>query len=170
MTELLDIYDINRTKTGRLHERGKPLAKGDYNLIVNVWKYNSKGEWLIDKRTARYGNHMDGKWETTGGAAIAGDDSLAAALRETKEELGIDLDPEKGILYLSEAPKPELGHLAFMDIWVFEYDEPIEKIAYDEREVCDAMWASVDKIREMIANGEFLDYSYFDGMIKHFIA
>lgn len=30
-------------------------------------------------------------WETTGGSAVAGDDSLTAALRETKEELGIDL-------------------------------------------------------------------------------
>ena len=39
------------------------------------------------------------KWETTGGSALAGDDSLTAALRETKEELGIDLDPQKGVLF-----------------------------------------------------------------------
>jgi hypothetical protein len=29
------------------------------------------------------GTSIDGKWETTGGAALAGDDSLTTALRET---------------------------------------------------------------------------------------
>jgi len=32
------------------------------------------------------GTSIDSKWETTGGAALAGDDSLTAALHETKEE------------------------------------------------------------------------------------
>ena len=62
------------------------MANGDYHIIVHVWKRNGKGEWLIDKRADR-GSDIDGFWETTGGAAIAGDDSLAAALRETKEEM-----------------------------------------------------------------------------------
>ena len=38
MAEFCDIYDINRNKTGRLHERGKPdMLDGDYLLIVMVW-------------------------------------------------------------------------------------------------------------------------------------
>jgi len=160
--EMWDVYDKDRNKTGRLHERGKPMTLGDYHLVVHVWKRNSKGQWLIDKRTPRYNNSdLDGKWETTGGSAIAGDDSLSAALREAKEELGITLDPQKGVLFSSKLNIFENGHGVFIDVWVFDYDEPIESVAYDGSEACDAMWASADKIREMIAAGEFLDYSLY---------
>ena len=165
--ELWDVYDENRNKTGRLHERGKPMTTGDYHIIVHVWKRNIKGEWLIDKRTPRYGNNdLDNKWETTGGCAVAGDDSLTAALRETREELGIELNPQSGVLFSSTARKWEDGHTAFVDVWAFEYDESIESVAFDGSEVCDAMWASADKIREMMASGELLDYPYFDEMVE----
>ena len=143
------------------------MAAGEYHIIVHVWKRNVKGEWLIDKRTPRYGNSdFDNKWETTGGCAVAGDDSLTAALRETKEELGIQLNPEKGELFSSTARTWDDGHTAFVDVWVFEYDESIENIVFDGREVCDAVWASADRIKTMMASGEFLDYPYFDEMVK----
>lgn len=50
MDELWDVYDRNRNKTGRFHERGEPMAKGDYHLIVQVWILNGNGEFLITKR------------------------------------------------------------------------------------------------------------------------
>jgi len=168
--EIWDILNENGNKTGRLHERGKPMASGDYHIIVHVWKRNPKGEWLIDKRTPRYGNgELDGKWETTGGCVIAGEDSFTAALRETKEELGIDLDPKKGVLFNRFARLGSNGHTWFEDIWVFEFDEPIGSVAYDGSEVCDAMWATADKIREMMSSGEFLSewfYPYLNEMFE----
>jgi 8-oxo-dGTP pyrophosphatase MutT (NUDIX family) len=84
MAELWDVLDEKRNKTGRLHERGKPMKVGDCHLIVQIWIMNGKGEFIIQKRPG-------GKWETVGGCAVTGEDSLSAALRETKEELGIDL-------------------------------------------------------------------------------
>ena len=170
--EIWDVLDADGNKKGRFHERGRPMATGDYHVIVHVWKRNSKREWLIDKRAPRYGiESLDGKWETTGGAAVAGDDSLTAALRETKEELGIELDPEKGTLFNRFARLGSNGHTWFEDVWIFEYDEPIESVAYDGREVCEAMWATADKIREMMDADEFLTnddgaYPYFDEMME----
>ena len=165
--EIWDVLDESGNHTGRFHERGRPMATGDYHIIVHIWKHNSKGEWLIDKRAPRYGiESLDGKWETTGGAAVAGDDSLTAALREAKEELGIELDPKKGTLFNRFARFGSSGHTWFEDVWIFEYDEPIESVAYDGSEVCDAMWATADKIREMMDTGEFLAYPYFDDMVE----
>lgn len=80
--------------------------------------------------------------------------------------MGIDLNPQCGSLFSSTAQKWEDGHTAFVDVWVFEYDEPIESVAFDGREVCGAMWASADKVKEMMAAGEFLDYPYFDEMAE----
>ena len=166
--EIWDVYDRNRTKTGRYAERGRPMAPGDYHLVVHVWKHNGKGEWLIDKRTSRTSDDLGGMWETTGGSALAGEDSLTAAVREAKEELGINLDSQKGTIFRSYIPDIK-GHSAFYDVWVFEYDYPIESVVFDGTEICDAMWASSDKIREMMATGEFLSkcfYPYFDEMAE----
>jgi 8-oxo-dGTP pyrophosphatase MutT (NUDIX family) len=168
--EIWDVLDENGNKTGRYAERGRKMATGDYFLIVHVWKHNGKGEWLIDRRAPRYGRgDIDGKWETTGGCAVAGDNSLTAALREAKEELGIDLDTEKGILFNRFNRRGDNGHTWFEDVWVFEYDESLESVAFDGSEVCDVMWATVEKIREMTAMGEFLGeavYPYFDEMVE----
>ena len=50
MAELWDILDENGNKTGCLHERGKPMRKGEYHLTVNVWIENDNGEYLIHGR------------------------------------------------------------------------------------------------------------------------
>ncbi|MCL2249565.1 MAG: phosphotransferase, partial [Oscillospiraceae bacterium] len=49
--EVWDILDKDGNKTGRFHERGKPMATGDYHVVVHVWNHNGRGEWLIDKRS-----------------------------------------------------------------------------------------------------------------------
>ena len=92
--ELWDVYDEDRNLTGRLHRRGDPLKKGDYHLVIHVWILNSRGEFLLTKRSPNKG--FANLWETTGGSALAGDDSLTAAIREVKEETGLRLDPGKG--------------------------------------------------------------------------
>ena len=90
MPEYWDIYDKDRRKTGRFQERGKPPASPeDYHLVVEIWLRNSKGEVLLTKRHPE--KHYGGLWECTGGSVLAGEESLAAAMREVKEEIGVDL-------------------------------------------------------------------------------
>lgn len=167
--EIWDVLDELGNKTGRYAERGRKMKTGDYHLVVHVWKRNGKGEWLIDKRVPRKTDNLGGKWETTGGSAVAGDDSLTAAIRETKEELGIDLDPEKGTLFCRFINPNDNGHSWIADVWVFEWDGSIDQIRLQQIETCDAMWATAEKIREMMAAGEFLGkrfYPYFDEMVE----
>ena len=68
--ELWDVLDENGNKIGKTHERGKPMGHGEYHLVVDVWIINSRGEFLISKRTpTKYPD--PGKWEPTCGCAIA---------------------------------------------------------------------------------------------------
>jgi 8-oxo-dGTP pyrophosphatase MutT (NUDIX family)/GNAT superfamily N-acetyltransferase len=167
--EIWDILDEHGNKTGRYAERGRKMATGDYHLVVHVWKRNNRGEWLIDKRAPSRGTSIDGKWETTGGAALAGEDSLTAALRETREELGIELDPQKGTLFNTIDRHGNDGHTWIQDTWVFEWNGSIEDVRFQESETCDVMWARTDKIREMMGSGAFLSawfYPYFDEMVE----
>ncbi|MDD4496058.1 MAG: GNAT family N-acetyltransferase [Eubacteriales bacterium] len=167
--EIWDVLDKDGNKTGRYHERARPMATEDYHLAVHVWKYNGKGKWLLDKRAYRTPDDIGGgKWETTGGAAIAGEDSLTAALRETKEELGIELDPAKGKLFRQFANHVSDEHRCLIDVWVFEHDCAIKELHFQTRETCGAMWATADQIRELIRNNEFFSEarSYFDEMTE----
>ena len=125
---------------------------------------NSDGEFLISQREG----WQDGMWQTTGGAAVRGDDSLTAALRETKEELGIGLDPTKGELMHRIARRGDDGHTWFQDAWMFEHDCPIESVRFQAGETRDAMRASKEKIKQMGEEGTFLWdwYPYIDEMME----
>jgi len=152
MDELWDVYDENRNLTGKIMKRSEyPRNADEYHLAVHIWIRNDKNEWLISKRTPNKNYPL--LWECTGGSVLAGEDSLTAALREVKEELGITLDKEKGVLYRT-IKRPI--HPDFCDVWVFEHNCSIDDIVFQPDETCDAMWAAADKIIELMNNGEFV--------------
>ena len=94
-------------------------------------------------------------WECTGGSVVAGEDSLTAALREAEEELGVKLAAENGRLFGSFR-RAEYSWPEFVDVWVFGCDWPIDRVMLQEGETCDAMWATSEKIREMMDGGAFV--------------
>lgn len=157
MSELWDIYDENRKPTGKtilksdFFDRNNCDYPDEYHIAVHIWIKNSEGKWLISKRTSNKNYPL--LWECTGGSVVAGEDSLSGALREVKEELGIELDVSKGYLYKSI--KREIYN-DFCDVWLFECDCDINDVVLQEGETCDAMWASGDKILEMIQSREFI--------------
>jgi len=152
MSEIWDIYDENRNLTGKTMRRNDhPRGENEYHLAVHIWIKNKNNEWLISKRTPNKSFPL--KWECTGGSAIAGEDSLTAALREVREELGISLPKERGRLYKS-LKRPV--YRDFCDIWLFEYDCDIKDIVLQDGETCDAMWASGEKILELIKSNQFV--------------
>ncbi len=157
--EIWDIYDENRNKTGRFHRRGEILSRGDYHLVVHVWIKNSRGEFLITKRAPNKG--WPNMWETTGGSALAGDDSLAAALREVREETGLSLSPENGRIIHSY-----MRNDSFVDVWLFSEDHSLSQVVLCEGETVDKMFADSEKIRKMTEEGTFINFSYVDMILE----
>ena len=167
MVEFWDILDEKGNATGRLHERGKPLGKGEYNLCVYVFIENDKGEFLISRRTPNKERpHM---WETTGGNVVFGEGSLTSALKEVQEELGIVLDEKNGVMIKRCRQKLDNGSGKFSDIWLFRQNVDILDVRLAPDETCDAMWASRDKINHMIDEGTFTTwglFEYIDGFFE----
>ena len=124
MTEYWDVYDGDRNPTGRTHRRGDPMADGDFHIVVHVWMKNNCGEYLLTRRDFSKG--FPGMWESTGGSALAGDDSLSAAIREVKEETGLDLDPSCGKMrYVLQSGGMLCGRVAvFAGLRPFECGAP----------------------------------------------
>ena len=158
--ELWDIYDENRNKTGRLHRRGDDMQKGDYHIVVHVWMRNSKGEYLLTKRSPNKG--YPNMWETTGGSALAGDDSLSAAIREVHEETGLTLDPNRGERIFEYKNRD-----TFVDVWLFRQDFSLDDVILLEGETCGARYASVEDIRKLYDSGELVPYRYIDKLLEH---
>ena len=147
--ELWDVYDENRNLTGRLQRRGDALESGDFHLVVYVMVRNSDGRFLLTKRSPNKG--FPNMWETTGGSALAGDDSLTAAMREVKEETGLTLDPECGQCILQCK-----GENFFGDYWLFRHDFDLSEVVLQEGETCDKMLADEQMIRAMHDEGTFV--------------
>ena len=164
--ELWDIYDINRKPKGYTHIRGNNMQQGDYHIIVNVWIRNSKGQYLLTKRTPNkaYG----GYWECTGGSVVSGDESFETALKEVKEETGLTINPKSGELIWSYNRESQFGIPDFCDVWIFLQDFDISEVVYQEGETCDAMWASKEKINEMLESEEFVPMiDYIDKVFSY---
>lgn len=146
--EIWDLYNEKRELTGKTHIRGQEVPQGFYHLVVHVWIKNRKGEYLISQRSADRPAYPL-MWECVGGSAVAGEDSLTAALRETKEEVGIDLPAESGKIIYSVVGRivNEVKFADIVDAYVFEYDGDIDLNKATTAEVAQAKWMSLNEIR-----------------------
>ncbi|MGI5899871.1 MAG: NUDIX hydrolase [Christensenellales bacterium] len=152
--ELWDIRDESGAVTGRVIERGRPLQDGEFHLIVDVWIKNAKGEYLISRRSP-FKEPEAGRWEPTCGCAISGDSSLEAALRETREELGIDLLPENGKM-IKRFLNSE--HRYMVDVWLFHQEVDMVNVVLQPGETDAAKWAAISDIADMQRSGSFIRY------------
>jgi isopentenyldiphosphate isomerase len=50
MSELRDVYDKNRIKTGKIKKREEKLLENEYYMASYVCLFNMNGEMLIQKR------------------------------------------------------------------------------------------------------------------------
>ena len=157
--ELWDVYDAERRLTGRLHRRGDMLEGEDYHLVVHAWVRRSDGRFLLTRRAANKG--WPNMWECTGGSAVAGDDSLTAALRELREETGLAIPPERGSVVYSYRK----DHY-FCDVWLFQYDFRPEEIRLLENETCGAVCATADEILQMRREGLLVPYGYMEDFTR----
>lgn len=158
--ERWDVLDKHGNKTGKTIDKEEGLQGGQYHLVVHMWILNSKGEILIQKRADHLKN-APGLWAITGGAAIQGEDSIAAARRETKEELGIEINP-------TSKPIRYKWNNTFTDIWIIKKDIDLKDMILQKEEVADVMWVTREKLEEMIDQGEFHRYedAYFKTIEK----
>lgn len=151
--ELFDIYDFDRNKTGETMERGTPVPKGFYRMVVHVCIFNSEGKMLIQQRQP-FKSGWSGMWDlTVGGSSVAGDTSLTAAIREVGEEIGVTLAPEELRRVLTVQTECVLD-----DIYVAQKDLDETSLKLQPEEVAQVKWASAEEIKAMIREGIFIPY------------
>ena len=162
--EFWDLFDETRRPVGKTHRRGDRIPVGLYHLVVHAWIAAPSGKLLFSRRQA--GRTDAGKWERTGGSALAGETSLEAAMRETHEELGISLSGAR--IFFFGSRKREQYH-DFYDSWVFLLPE--ERVpSPDPVEVAEAAWMSADELDALAKDDRIVASSLYYRDILDFIA
>ena len=142
--EKWDAYDskMNKVKDVTLI-RGEEIPDGCFHLCSEIIVRHKDGSYLLMQRDER--KHQGGKWEATaGGSAVQGEDAMACAVRELREETGIE---SLNIIEIGRV----IHHL-HKSIYV-EYlcatDVKKNSIILQEGETQDYKWVNASELRSM---------------------
>lgn len=145
--ELWDLLDEDGMPIGATHVRGEAMPHGAYHRVVEVFTLNAKGELLVTKRSPEKKPYPN-MWEITGGAVVAGEDSLDAARRELREETGIVVNTGELELLLTHRSKS-----AFVDIYLARKDVTAEELVMQPGETAAGKWVTFSEFERMISDG-----------------
>ena len=153
--ELWDLYDRNKNPLNKTHIRGERLKRGEYHFVVHILSVNDEGKILITKRSPE--KPFGGKWEITGGSAVAGESSVTAAVRELSEETGLKTE-EQNLKYCGTVVRDKTN--CIYDFYLNKGDFSEKDIVLQQGETVDFKFVTVDELGKMTETGDFLDFVY----------
>jgi 8-oxo-dGTP pyrophosphatase MutT (NUDIX family) len=89
--EYWDAVDVHGQKLGSLLIRDEPIPPGMYHHVVEILVATPGGHVFVTQRAPNKTFPL--LWEITGGSVLAGEDVFEGAVRELKEETGIQIEP-----------------------------------------------------------------------------
>ena len=145
--ELWDAYTREGRRTGETLVRGEPVPKGCYHMVCEIILRHEDGTYLAMKRDPRklsYPDHYEG---TAGGAAQKGESPLDCAMRELREETGIEGQNFR-----------QVGFGIYGQGLVYSFfcttDAPKDSVTLQEGETVDYKWLDEAALQAFMASDE----------------
>lgn len=157
--EIVDIYDENGVFTGRTGRRFMRLKENEYFLCTHVFIANAEGKVLLQQRSATKRTRPNA-WDITAGAVDSGESSLDAALREAKEEVGLDL-PREQMQFIFRDVRKQCYH----DVYYIQFDFQLEQCKLQESEVQKVKLIEKDELIEILQGMGHRSENYKNQMI-----
>ena len=152
--ELIDVLDENGNDIDIILSREEVHKKGLWHRTAHIWVVNSKGNILLQKRSSMKKTSPN-MWTTSAsGHLSAGDSSIDGALRELKEEIGIDAKPEelKYLFSVSEevVKNEDYTDRELVDVYILYKNPIIENLKLQYEEVSEVKWFSLSEFENMV--------------------
>jgi isopentenyl-diphosphate delta-isomerase len=164
-------------------EQGRPLAgpgiakaeafgQGILHAASHVWIWrlqNGNPEVLLQKRAAdkaSWPNHYD---ISAAGHIDLGEDALTAAIRETQEEIGIDVPPEELFnigIHRAHLQAPGLIENEFQWLYLYQLQSGAS-FTLQADEVATTQWVALEDFRSRCQSDDFVPHgsAYFGEVI-----
>jgi len=156
MNEYFDVLNSNGEYTNDTASREECHKKGLYHkaVVVIVLSTDNK-KVLLQKRSANK-KLWPNLWDiTAGGHVLSGELGYQAVIRETKEEIGINVKKEE-LEFIgtttSETIKGDIINRHFNEYFIVHKDIDINDITLQEEEVQDIKWLEKEEVIRRIKN------------------
>lgn len=174
--ELWDAYDQDGRLLGFDLVRGEPMPEGVWHMVVEVYAVTTGGQVLVTKRhpDKPWGNH----WEITGGAVLKGETPVEGALRELREETGIQVTADQLHPVYIQARRGIDGLSTIYNSFLVFFAPEEQVICLQEGETVDYRLLSYEAYQQFVRTEEFttpvgerfLDHqALFDRLVAEYV-
>lgn len=149
--EIWDAYDKNSNKLGFIQFRDKPISEGVYHIVVDIYAVTENNEILITQRHPNKPWAL--KWEITGGAILKGETPEQGAIRELKEETGIEVsDSDLNFVY----SYVEKNISSIYKCFIVLINKEKTKIQFQEGETIDYRYLTYKEFKQFINTEDYV--------------
>ncbi|MGX7151067.1 NUDIX hydrolase [Enterococcus ureasiticus] len=152
---MLDIYDVNHMKTGKIIQRGEALLEDEFQLAACIVILNHNREFLVTQRHPK--KQMGLYWEIPGGAVESNEKSEVAAIRELHEEIGIAVEVSE-LEFIGTTVYAPL-HL-LIDSYLIIKEVKLSRLVLQEEEVIATRFMHFNEIKKYRLEGKFTPFDY----------
>lgn len=156
MEEKVDILDNETGKpTGEVRTKKDAHKYGLWHRTVHIWLVNSKGEILLQHRSEDKESHPN-CWDiSAAGHVSSGEDAITSALREVKEEIGLDISTNDlkqigEIIQQSVLNNGTFINNEYSNIYLVKMDLDINKFKMQVEEVKNLRWIPISEFKKWV--------------------
>ena len=158
--EYIDIFDENNNPIGTIKEKQQAHEDGNFHRTAHIWIINNKNELLLQKRSATKKTHPN-CWDISAAGHIkAGENVIDGAIRELKEELGVEIE-EKDLQYITTIKSTKNPkNMEFQYVYLLKCNKNVEQYIFKDGEVSDVKYIFYKDLEKMVKEK-------FEGILIH---
>lgn len=148
--EYIDIFDENNNPIGEKQEKQQAHEEGKFHRTAHIWIINDKNELLLQKRSASKKSHPN-CWDISGAGHIkAGETVIDGAIRELKEELGVEAE-EQDLHYITTIKSTKNPkNMEFQYVYLLNCNKEIEEYIFEDDEVSEVKYVFYKDLEKMV--------------------